>query len=103
MATHNDTVDIIIEDDRITWEVKLDDNEQTICYYCNRMLNNKCYTFCQTQEEFHRDIRFVVCNDECQVGLEYLCNSTCKKCNRVYIHNRYDNDICISCTGNNEL
>lgn len=69
------------------------------CLYCHQeiTLNSGCYLFCQTREEYDRNVSQVACSDACSVAINRICKSTCQVCLRDYIHDRYDNDICRLC------
>lgn len=72
-------------------------NNEIGCYYCNKELHNKCYTFIQWKCHYDRNTYIMVCNDNCPEAMQLCSVSTCQLCDRDYIHNRYDKDICVSC------
>ena len=69
------------------------------CLFCHRKITNAsgCYMFCQTREQYDRDVLLVACSDACPQALKTLCVSKCHLCGRDYLHDRYDNDICRMC------
>lgn len=69
------------------------------CLYCHQeiTLNSGCYIFCQTREEYDRNVSQVACSDVCPVAINQICKSKCQMCQRDYIRDRYDNDICRLC------
>jgi len=69
------------------------------CLFCHRKITiaSGCYMFCQTREQYDRDILLVACSDACPQALKTSCVSKCHLCERDYLHDRYDNDICRRC------
>ena len=69
------------------------------CLFCDReiTLNTGCYMFVQLREHYDRDVLLVACSDICPVAFEGCSVSHCQKCEREYLHDRYDNDICRLC------
>lgn len=74
------------------------------CFYCKTKLSLEtgCYLFCQYKEHWDRDISIVCCSDTCTVAMKTCIISSCQICERDYIHNRYDSDICRLCHKNNK-
>lgn len=91
-------------DDGITYECNWFDcgngNQQRTCYFCKKSLNNMCYAFVQWREHYSHDILFLACNDQCPVAMKSQSISKCGNCKRMYIHNRYDGNVCVNCTAN---
>ena len=89
----------------ITYECKWidtdSDTKRCACYFCVNPLNNMCYAFVQLGEHYAHDIMFLACNDQCPVAMQSQSISTCYQCKREYIHNRYDSDVCVICSGIN--
>ncbi len=79
------------------------ENEAIGCTFCRKELtfNTGCYMFCQTREHYDRNVKVVACSDACQYAFacESVSVSKCKTCEREYIHDRYDDDICRLCKG----
>ena len=69
------------------------------CLYCHQeiTLNTGCYLFCQTRYEYDRNVSQVACSDVCPAAMNRICKSKCQICQRDYIHDRYDNEICRLC------
>ena len=73
-------------------------NDEIACYFCNKELHDKCYTFIQWKCHYDRNTFIMACNDNCPVAMESCSVSKCETCARDYIHNRYDDDICVNCS-----
>jgi hypothetical protein len=90
-----------MEDDRCTYEYGQGGHGS--CFLCNTQIHGEGYVFVQSKEFYSRDYYFVACSAySCPSGMRAdngICKSTCRKCARSYIHNRYDNDYCPECPG----
>ncbi len=82
------------------WIVTDRDTKQRACYFCENPLNNMCYAFVQLYAHYSRDCIFLACNDQCPVAMQSQSISKCANCKRMYIHNRYDCDVCAICSVN---
>ena len=90
-----------MDDDRCTYEYG--SNGYGACFLCNTQIQGKGYVYVQWKSHYDHDYYFVACSAyTCPVGMDEktkICRSTCRKCKRRYIHNRYDNDYCPECPG----
>ncbi len=84
-------------------EYPMDPNElvkPTIgCLFCNCeiTLNSGCYMFVQKQSHYDRNVLLVACSDTCPVAFKQCTVSQCRKCERHYLYDLYDANICRLC------
>lgn len=65
--------------------------------HCEIILTSGCYMFVQLKQHYDRDVQLLDCLDTCPVAFKHCSVSKCNKCERDYIHDSYDGDICRLC------
>ena len=96
-------IDYWYEDITPEKEYPMDHNERmkpTIgCLYCHQEITLKtgCYMFVQHKQHYDHDVQLVTCSDVCPKAFTTAIISKCRRCERDYLHNIYDEDICQLC------